>query len=98
MLLFGWLNNQAQSYCHNLIVLSTVVHQTSLKLCNQQLKVISNTLVNFRVIDVQTDRIYELQSCTPSSLGPAALGIRVYISGRTLVPVLQLLNILLKMP
>ena len=31
--------------------------------------------------------------CTPSSLGPAALGIRVYISGRTLVPVLQLLII-----
>ena len=26
-------------------------------------------------------------------LGPAALGIRVYISGRTLVPVLQLLNV-----
>ena len=31
--------------------------------------------------------------CTPSSLGPAALGIRVYISGRTLVPMLQLLNV-----
>ena len=31
--------------------------------------------------------------CTPSSLGPAALVIRVYISGRTLLPMLQLLNV-----
>ena len=31
--------------------------------------------------------------CTPSSLGPVALRIWVYISGRTLVPVLQLLNV-----
>ena len=32
--------------------------------------------------------------CPPSALGPAALVLRVYISGRALVPVLQLLNII----
>ena len=31
--------------------------------------------------------------CTPEARGPAALGLRVYISGRPLVPVLQLLHI-----
>ena len=34
----------------------------------------------------------------PSSLRPAALGLRVYISGRTLVPMLQLLNVELQRP
>ena len=28
-----------------------------------------------------------------STIGPVALGLRVYISGRALVPVLQLLNV-----
>ena len=32
-------------------------------------------------------------ACAPSSLGPVALGIRVCISGRTLVFMLRLLNI-----
>ena len=31
--------------------------------------------------------------CTPSALGPAALGPRVYISGKPLMPMLQLLNV-----
>ena len=30
---------------------------------------------------------------TPSALGPAALGLRVYISGKPLVPMVYLLNI-----
>ena len=29
--------------------------------------------------------------CMPSALGPAALGLRAYISGKSLVPMLQLL-------
>ena len=30
--------------------------------------------------------------CTSSALGPAALGLRAYISGKSLVPMLQLLH------
>ena len=31
--------------------------------------------------------------CMPSALGPVALGLRAYISGKSLVPMLQLLHI-----
>ena len=31
--------------------------------------------------------------CMPSALGPAALGLQAYISGKSLVPMLQLLHI-----
>ena len=31
--------------------------------------------------------------CMPSALGPAALGLRAYISGKSLVPMLQLLHV-----
>ena len=32
--------------------------------------------------------------CMPSALGPAAIGLRAYISGKSLVPMLQLLHVL----
>ena len=31
-------------------------------------------------------------TCMPSALGPAALGLRAYISGKSLAPMLQLLH------
>ena len=31
--------------------------------------------------------------CMPSALGPAALGLRAYISGKSLMPMLQLLHV-----
>ena len=31
--------------------------------------------------------------CMPSALGPAALGLRAYISGKSLAPMLQLLHV-----
>ena len=43
-------------------------------------------------ITVVTQALVACLICTPLALGPAALGLRVYISGRPLVPVLQLLN------
>ena len=42
-------------------------------------------------IIVVTQALVVCLICPPSALGPAALGLRVYISGRPLVPVLQLL-------
>ena len=33
--------------------------------------------------------------CMPSALGPAALGLRAYISGKSLVPMLQLLHVIM---
>ena len=43
-------------------------------------------------IIVVTQALVVCLICPPSALGPAALGLRVYISGRPLVPVLQLLH------
>ena len=44
-------------------------------------------------IIVVTQALVACLICPPSALGPAALGLRVYISGRPLVPVLQLLHV-----
>ena len=44
-------------------------------------------------IIVVTQALVVYLICPPSALGPAALVLRVYISGRPLVPVLQLLLI-----
>ena len=45
-------------------------------------------------IVVVTQALVACLICPPSALGPAALGLRiqVYISGRPLVPVLELLH------
>ena len=43
-------------------------------------------------IIVVTQALVVCLICPPSALGPAALGLRVYISGRPLVPVLQMLH------
>ena len=43
-------------------------------------------------IIVVTQALVVCLICPPSALGPVALGLRVYISGRPLVPVLQLLH------
>ena len=45
-------------------------------------------------IIVVTQALMVYLICPPSALWPAALGLRVYISGRPLVPVLQLLHII----
>ena len=43
-------------------------------------------------IIVVTQELVVCLICPPSALRPAALGLRLYISGRPLVPVLQLLR------